>query len=442
MSPSIPARDSAATLLALGASHHTSSVASLESFARSAERFGQRFKAAADAASEFPMTEMAVLATCNRVEVYVTVEQGRGSEAASLITDEVFTTDASPAPGVSYQLRGPDAVRHLARVAAGLDSVVVGEHQISGQVKRAFDEPLCVNGQQSVLSHVGRIARAASGRVRAETALGRHSASLGTVARDLAKDELGGLEGRNVLVVGAGKMGGLVCSALRRSDARTITVANRSAGRAEALAARIGAQVASLGDLPQLLAKADVAITATAADAPTIDIEITQAALEKREGAGTLLLIDLAIPRDVDPAVGELPGIRVLTLDDVKTRLDRHISLRLREIGPAEAVVDEVVDEYLLTPDKPEIEALIGELRRHAERVRDHEVKRWLDGGEGPTTREDVDRLTRSLVNKLLHMPMVRLRAAQGLNGRSEDLIGAVRELFDLTERDEQNPPE
>ena len=185
-----------------------------------------------------------------------------------------------------------------------------------------------------------------------------------------------------------------------------------------------------------------MAITATAADASTIDIEITQAALEKREGAGTLLLIDLAIPRDVDPAVGELPGIRVLTLDDVKTRLDRHISLRLREIGPAEAVVDEVVDEYLLTPDKPEIEALIGELRRDAERVRDHEVKRWLDGGEGPTTREDVDRLTRSLVNKLLHMPMVRLRAAQGLNGRSEDLIGAVRELFDLTERDEQNPPE
>jgi len=344
---------------------------------------------------------------------------------------------------VSYQLRDADAIRHLARVAAGLDSVVVGEHQISGQVARAFVKPSSWNGEASVLRDVGRIAARASGRVRQETELGRHSASLGTVALDLATDELGDLEGGSIVVVGAGKVGSLVCSALGRAHASKITVVNRSADRAHKIAVEIGAETAALDQLPTLLEDASVVITATTSDEPTIDeATVRQSLAERANTVGPLLIIDLAIPRDVDPAVAELEGIRLLTLDDVKSRLDRHMSLRLGEVGPAEAVVDNVVDTHLHSPESTEVEALITQLRRTTEQIRDYEVGRWLGSFDGAVNQEDVDRLTRSIVNKLFHTPMLRLRGAEELNGRHTQLLSAVSELFDLSDPAEPTPPE
>jgi len=155
-----------------------------------------------------------------------------------------------------------------------------------------------------------------------------------------------------------------------------------------------------------------------------------------------LLIIDLAIPRDVDPAVAELEGIRVLTLDDVKSRLDRHMSLRLGEVGPAEAVVDDVVDTSLHSPESAEVEVLINQLRRNAEQIREQELGRWLGSVDGPLSQGDVDRLTRSIVNKLFHKPMVRLRGIEELNGHHTELLSAVSELFDLHVPSEPTPPE
>ena len=443
MSKTTPARETSATLLVLGASHHTSSVERLESFARGAERLRRRFEDSWEGGSEPPIREMTVLATCNRVEIYAVVDPAHEDAAARLIAGEVFVHAESVCSDVSYQLRDADAIRHLARVAAGLDSVVVGEHQISGQVSRAFVKPSSWNGEASALRDVGRIAARASGRVRQETELGRHSASLGTVALDLATDELGDLEGGSIVVVGAGKMGSLVCSALGRAGASRITVANRSADRAREIASKIGAETAALDQLPSLLESASVVITATTSDEPTIsEAAVRQSLAEREDTVGPLLIIDLAIPRDVDPAVAELEGIRLLTLDDVKSRLDRHMSLRLGEVGPAEAVVDNVVDTNLLSPESAEVEALITQLRRTTEQIRDDEVGRWLGSVDGAVSQEDVDRLTRSIVNKLFHTPMLRLRGAEELNGRHTDLVDAVSELFDLSHPGEPTPPE
>ena len=431
------------TLLVLGASHHTSSVDRLESFARGAERLRRRFEDSWEGGSEPPIKEMTVLATCNRVEIYAIVGSTHEATAARFIAGEVFVHPSSVCSDVSYQLRDADAIRHLARVAAGLDSVVVGEHQISGQVARAFSEPSSWNGEASVLRDVGRIAGRASGRVRQETKLGRHSASLGTVALDLARDELGDLEGGHIVVVGAGKMGSMVCSALSRVGASRITVANRSAERANQIAEEIGAATAGLDQLPKLLKSARVVVTATTSDKPTIDEGTVKECLTNRETTlQPLLIIDLAIPRDVDPAVAELEGIRVLTLDDVKSRLDRHISLRLGEVGPAEAVVDDVVDTSLHSPESAEVEALINQLRRNAEQIREQELGRWLGSVDGPLSQGDVDRLTRSIVNKLFHKPMVRLRGIEELNGHHTELLSAVSELFDLQVPGELTPPE
>jgi glutamyl-tRNA reductase len=260
---------------------------------------------------------------------------------------------------------------------------------------------------------------------------------------DLATDELGDLEGRSIVVVGAGKVGSLVCSALGRTRASRITVANRSADRARKIAVEIGAETAALDQLPTLLENANVVITATTSDEPTIDeATVRQSLAERANTMGPLLIIDLAIPRDVDPAVAELEGIRLLTLDDVKSRLDRHMSLRLGEVGPAEAVVDNVVDTHLHSPESTEVEALITQLRRTTERIRDYEVGRWLGSIDGAVNQEDVDRLTRSIVNKLFHTPMLRLRGAEELNGRHTELLSAVSELFDLSDSGEPTPPE
>tara|TARA_B100000470_G_scaffold216404_1_gene199631 strand:+ start:563 stop:1363 length:801 start_codon:yes stop_codon:yes gene_type:complete len=266
---------------------------------------------------------------------------------------------------------------------------------------------------------------------------------LGTVALDLATDELGDLEGGSIVVVGAGKVGSLVCSALGRAGASRITVANRSADRARQIALEIGAETAPLDQLATLLESASVVITATTSDEPTISEATVRKSLADRENTvGPLLIIDLAIPRDVDPAVAELEGIILLTLDDVKSRLDRHMSLRLGEVGPAEAVVDNVVDTHLHSPESVEVEALITQLRRTTEQIRNHEMGRWIGSVDGTVSEEDVDRLTRSIVNKLFHTPMLRLRGAEELNGRHTDLLSAVSELFDLSHPGEPTSPE
>jgi glutamyl-tRNA reductase len=387
--------------------------------------------------------ELAVLATCNRVEVYTVCAPGSEPTVTRAIKSEVFGDRSSQPKSTLYALQGVDAVRHLCRVASGLDSLVVGEHQIAGQVVRAFRDPTMSVDGTSVLGTAAAVARKAARRVRSETAVGRYPASVSSVAVDIARKELNGLAGRTILIVGAGKAGRLVCEALRGCGAASLTVVNRSPEKAHALADRIGGSVAALEELPGLLVTADLVLTATGADNAVVDLEIATRALRARAlGAGPLLVLDLALPNDVDPAVGQLEGLRLLTLEQVKTRVDRHLSLRRDEIQPAESVIDEVMADFVGSQAGAEVEALITELRRDFELVRSREVDRWIrtHPPEARPSREDIDRLTRSIVNKLLHDPMTRLRSSPDADEQGEALFHTARELFGLDVVDVPEP--
>ena len=431
-------------MLIIGANHRTATAARLGDFVRTAEAFRARLGEERQHGGLRAVRELAVLATCNRVEVYVVCEPSGETEVVQTIRSEVFDEPCSRPSGTLLELRGVDAVRHLCRVASGLDSMVVGEHQIAGQVARAFRDLVVPDeGKGDVLAAAAAVARKACRRVRAETDVGRYPASVSSVSVDMAKEELNGLTGRTVLLVGAGKAARLVGKALANSGAASVTVVNRSRGTAKEIADSLGASVAPLSALPSLLATADLVLTATGADEAVVSLAAAQAALKARPStAGPLLLLDLALPRDVDPAVGDLEGLRLLTLEDVKTRVERHLSLRQDEVGPAEAMVEDVIDDFVRQAARTDVEALITELRRDVETLRLREVERWLRArpeGVHPS-REEVDHLTRSIINKLLHDPLMRLRSAPGRNGQGEALFHTARELFGLEASPEATP--
>jgi glutamyl-tRNA reductase len=402
-------------MLTVGASHRTATASMLGGFGRAAEAFRAAVHDGVHGPTGTPVHELAVLSTCARVEVYAVTEHAAGDEAARVVAREVFGD--GDAAGPVYRLRGHDAVRHVCKVAAGLDSFVVGEHEIAGQVQRALKHAVRTRVEGSVLNGVAAVARKASRRVRAETSIGRYPASVSSVAVDLVRARLGDLGARKALVIGAGEAGLLVARALRYSGVGSLTVVNRSPDRAREVAARVGGVAGGLDALPDLLVEADVVLSATGAAGVVVGVASAREAVARRGPTRTpLLLLDLALPGDVDPRVTGVEGIELLTLEDVKDRVHVHIGLRREEMGAAERLVDEVVEDFVRRQDFPDVDGLIGGLRRSIEEIRASEVSRFLERRDpmAPARREELDQLTRSIVNKLLHDPMKRLRAAPG----------------------------
>jgi len=420
-------------VLTVGASHRTASSAMLGDFGRAAEAFQEELRSGGSA-GRLPLRELAILSTCARVEVYAVPDGSSADEAARLVGRRVFGTDVSsdPASAPAYRYAGQESIRHVCRVAAGLDSFVLGEHEIGGQVTRALRGGVGLGGRPTVLPGVATLAKRASARVRSETAIGRYPASVSSVAVDIAKGWLGPLESRRAAVVGAGWAGLLVARSLRALGIGHLTIVNRSLERARVVAAEVGAEVAGLDTLPRHLVEADVVLTATGAEGLVVRMSDAVDALRARgDRELPLLLIDLALPGDVHPAVSALDGVELLTLDDVKVRVRRHLSLREDELGAAERLVDEIVDDFVRKQEAPDVEAVIADLRRSIDAVRAAEVERWLGdrGADSVPTREELDRLTRSIVNKLLHEPMRRMRDAPERSSESRLMLRAAREL-------------
>lgn len=436
-----PSLESSETLLVVGASHRTVEVATLNGFAQGLVRMQTELQRSGYASFPFPVRELGFLSTCNRVEVYAVTGTGREDEVLGEIRLKLFPSPDHDGCEI-YQLRGTDAVRHLCRVAAGLESMVVGEHQIAGQVARAFRDSIHMDGGGRTLASVASLAREASRRVRAETELGHHSVSIASVAIDLIKTHLGTLEGRRGIVVGAGRVGKLVSTLLTGAGITDLTILNRSLDPRRSLADRLSCKMAPLDRLPELLREADVVITATASPTVMLDEATVEEAVAERNRERPLCIVDLALPSDVDPKVAALPNVRLLDLADVQRQLEQNVSLRMQAVGPAEAVVEEVVRSYESRSSHGEVERLITNLRREAEHIRSVEVTRWLESqnGGGAPSQDELDRLTRSIVSKLLHDPMIRLRAARGSAGMGEPIIQAARELFGVLAR-EDTPP-
>ena len=390
-------------------------------------------KALHDLASAEHLSEAVLLSTCNRTEVYAYAERFHGGYAD--IRELLARHSGLPPETVAdelYSHHDADAVQHLFSVAAGLDSVVVGEHEILGQVRDSWQAARDEGTVGAVLEPLFRRAVVAGKRVRATTGISHGIASLSHAAVALAQERLGTLAGRRVLVLGAGDVATGTLKSLAGAGAADIAVANRTRERAEAAAASCGGRAVALDEVEPALVAADVVITTTGAT----DMVLEHSDIDKvmtRRGGAELLIVDVAVPRDVDPAARGLPGVTLLDMDDLGDFVRQGRAGREQEIDSVRAIVHEEVEHYLIEASAREVAPLIAALRARAHQVTTAEMDRHASRLVGLSTaqRVAVESLLRGVVNKLLHEPTVRLKDAAG-HARGDRLAEALRDLFDL----------
>jgi glutamyl-tRNA reductase len=361
--------------------------------------------------------EAFLLVTCNRTELY-------GLQDAESLQEALLAAVDGGDPADFYQKRGAEAVGHLFAVAAGLDSMVLGEPQILGQVKRAMSQAQGAGSLGPVLSELVRRAIAVGRRARRDTDLGRGLPSIPRVATGMARFVLGDLADRRLLIVGTGKLGHVTAGLLRRSGASEVVVTNRSPEAAGRLAAEIGGRAAPFDDLDRLLPDSDIVITCTAAPAPILTRQRVASALSERRER-KLVIIDIAVPRDVEPEVRSLRGVRLYDLDDLRGW--GSASLDPATIERAQAIVDEEAAGFLDWEGARAAVPTIRALREHAERILDRELER-RPAHEAVQMRE----FGRRLIAKILHEPLVHLRGGAAAEG--EAYLSVARDLFGLDE--------
>ena len=325
-----------------------------------------------------------------------------------------------------------DAARHLFRVTSGLDSAVLGEHEILGQVRTAWDAARTEGTAGTVLNQLFRHGISAGKRARTETDISRGTASISHAAVSMAKNHLGTLEGSRVLVVGAGEMAEGMIVALAAAGPAAVQVANRTPSHAEALAARVGGHQLPLANLEDALVEVDLLLTSTGATSVIVDHASVGAVIERRAGR-PLLIVDIAVPRDVDPAVARLAGVTLLDMDDLSRFADTGHVRRQAEVAAVESILVDETERFSADRSAREMAPLIESLRGQAEAVRRAEIERALAAHPDldEDAREALERATAALVNKLLHQPTVALRTAAG-KAKGDRLADSVRDLFDL----------
>ena len=376
--------------------------------------------------------EAVVLSTCNRVEVYAHVTRFHGGVADV----RNFFSEWSGLPpedfvDATYDHYDDRAAEHLFAVTSGLESMVVGERQIHLQVKQAFAVAETERAAGRVLQGLFRSALTVGRKTRAQTGISEGAASMVDVGLDAATQVLGDLRGRSVLIVGAGKMGGMAAGRVMGS-ADKILIANRSEEKGARLAERVGGTVLAFGDLEAGLAQADLVLTSTGAAVPIIDAEAVAAAMSRRLDR-PLVLVDLAVPRDVDPACSQVAGVTVLDVDTI--RLVTDTGPTGEEVVKARALVSEAAEKFAAWRRSVRVEPTIAALRSRAEAVRAAEMERFAARltDLGDRERAAVEALTKGIVNTLLHEPSVRLKSIADERG-DDAHAAAVRELFDLPE--------
>ncbi len=417
-------------LLAIGASYKTAPVEVRERLALSDARSGEFLRELHGATD---VHEAVALSTCERTELYVVV--GDPVEAESTVLS-MLARQAGIRPtalaGAIYAHRNCDAARHLYRVTASLDSMLVGEAEIQGQVKRAYEAALARDTAGPLTSHLFKAALETGKRVRSETAIGERQMSLGSVAAALARETLGALAGRRVVVIGTGETGELTTRALADGGCAPVFVATRRRARAVALARRYGGESMSFDELPRALQAADAVVSATASPHHLIEAPELAEVLAAR-GGRPLLLIDLAVPRDVDPACGDLDGVTLYDVDDLDAVITRNLRVRQAEARKAEGIVEEHIQGFAAWLGSLEVLPTVAALRTHAgeiaaQVVRDNDGK-W----ESASARdlERVDAIARAIVNRLLHAPTARMKELR--DDRVHARMAIVRDLFGLS---------
>ncbi len=417
-------------LLALGVSHKT---APLDLRERLSLTEGRAVGALHELTAVEGIHEAAAISTCNRTELYLIVSDTVEAESTAL---GVLTRQAEIRPtellGHLYSLRSGDAARHLFRVTAGLDSMIVGEAEIQGQVKRAYELALVEGATGPILNRLFRGALAAGGRVREETAVGEKGVSIPSVAVELARRTLGDLGKRRVLVIGAGETAELVAKALVARGAASVFVANRHYDRAIGLAQRFHGEAVRFEDLPEQLQAADIVVSATNSPHHIVERDGLAQVMETRSGR-PLLLVDIAVPRDIEPECREVDGVSLYDIDDVQQIVERNASGREGEARRAEPILAAELDRFERWLASLEVVPTIASLRERADeivaRVLAENDGRWESLGEAD--RERLTVMAKAVASRLLHEPTLRMKRSAG-SDEAYVYVSALRELFGL----------
>ena len=418
------------SLVVVGLNHRTVPVGLLERMAVAPEGLPKALQALSGAEH---LAEAVLLSTCNRTEIYAhaTLFHPAMQEVRDFLAD-ASGVDPDEFSDLLYTYHDDAAVAHLFGVAAGLDSMIIGEGEILGQVREAWRAAELESTSGALLSRTFRHAVEVGKRSRTETAIGRHAVSVSSAAVALATSRLGSLDDRRVLVLGAGSMGEGMALALAGAGVREIVVANRTMSRAEELAARVAGRAIALNEVPEALIACDVLLASAGAQDLLVERSDIERVMQTRDGRA-LLVVDIGVPRNIDPGAGEIFGVTLLDIDDLRAFGEQSLQQRRQEIGHVREIIAEELDRHRLERSAREVAPIITALRAHADDVRAGELERHRHKFDAldPATREAVELLTRGIVNKLLHEPTVRMKDAAG-TARGELYADALVELFGL----------
>jgi glutamyl-tRNA reductase len=418
-------------VLALGVSYRRAPVELLERLAFADDDYPKAYRRLLDLEA---VHEGAILSTCNRVEVFAEVtsyhsgflDLKRFLSESREVSPEEF---AEPL----YSHYEDEAAEHLFSVAAGIDSMVLGEPQIFAQVREAHRRSEAEQATGPMLSALFRGAIRAGRRARTETAIGASPAAFVEAGVALAEQDLGGLNGRSVVVVGAGGMATLAAKHLRDRAVGSITILSRKASRGAKLADQVGGTARPLSDVDSAVADADLVVSSTGASGIVIGVESMRAALSGRGADRRLFVLDLAVPRDVDPDVGTLSDVRLADLDDLRDALSERNAGAAKEVARAKQIIDEEVQRFASWRRAAKLAPLIQALRERGEKIQAAELARVAPklASLSPKEREAVEGLAQGIVAKLLHDPIVRVKDRAGA-GPSDGLATALAELFGI----------
>lgn len=417
-------------LLTIGVSHRTAPVALRERLALPNDGAGHVLGELAAGAGS--IHELVAISTCNRTEITVLADEARAARAGLVEVlahrGGVSTDDLED---VLFTLSDDEVPRHLFRVASGLDSMVVGEAEILGQVRRAHELAKAAGTSGPTLDRLFLDALSTGGRVRSETTIGHGAMSISSLAATVAERELGDLSGRNVVIIGAGETAELAAAAFHQRGVAALFVANRRATRAMCLAARFEGGVAPLDRLPEMLVTADIVVAATASPHPILHRDAVAEVLPERAGR-PLLLIDLAVPRDIEPSVGDLEGVVRYDLDTFGRVVEHNQTVREAEAILAEAIVDAERERFGQWMATRGVAPTIAAMHRQADdivaRVLTENAGRW----ETASTRDRarIEAVARAVATRILHEPTIRLRSLDPAAGHRR--VEILRELFGL----------
>ena len=381
--------------------------------------------------------EVLYLSTCNRIEIIAGIEETEEAEAVHSLRDFLALSGSltpEEAAKCFYEYYDEEAVRHIFRVASSLDSLVMGETQILGQVKDAYRQALAQNATGVVLNRLMHCSFRAAKRVRSETAIAINPVSVSFAAVELAKKIFGTLTGKKILLIGAGEMAELTGMHLITNGAEEITVANRSLSQASLLAEKFHGEAASLDALEAKLIEADIVISSTGAPIFIITSDLIRKIHHQRRNR-LLFLIDIAVPRDIDPAASSLENVYLYNIDNLQDIVDENMNVRKKEAIKAEMIVEEEITRYVSWQKEQESVPTIVSLRNKAEEIVRAEMDKaagWMNKLD-KEEQEKVDSLVNSIVNKLLHTPVAALKE-ESSEFSSKDIVATVRRLFRLDE--------